>query len=576
MKRQHLILIGSLTLVTAIVLTVAGFFLLKERSPQYRTITPEKRHVQEVIHANGTVQAGQAVDLSFVRSGRVKTLAVAVGDTVKAGQMLAELDNGTEAAQIGQARAALDQRAAGSTPSQIAIYQAAVDAAQADLDKTKTDTAASVSTAQSAVDAAQNNLKLNSNGDQSQIVLQAYQNAQTALQSSVSTITSALIQADTILGVDSSANAGYASVLSVLDTTKLATAKNTYTMTKSVATDLRDDVTAAANTTDQPTIDARVTQAEQALSQTNALLSSVTDVLHATVSGSLFSQTDLAAKEATIQSTQTGVLQQRAAVVTSEQGITNAKNSLNSFSIALAKAQQDLKNAQQATSGTVKIKQAMLEQAQANLNNAKATVRGVDLAPLQAAVNLAGVSYMQTRIISPIDGVVTKKNVDIGSIASPNTPILTIIDPGTLQTEVRVSEADVSRVKVGDHAKVTLDAYGPDVTFDATIVTVDPAPSAANGVTGYKLALSFAKGDDRIKAGMTSNVSIIVDQKDGALTIPGRSVVQKNGKDVIFILKTGATQPVQQEVTVGVEGDDGYWEIVSGLDPDDRVVDFGN
>jgi RND family efflux transporter MFP subunit len=575
-KHQLLLLVAGLSVVTAGVIGASAYVFLRPTPPSFRLISPETRNVQETVRASGLVTAGQSVDLSFVRGGRIKTLDAHVGDTVHAGQLLAELDNSLEGAQISQARAALAQRAAGSTPSQIAIFQAAVDAANADLQKTKTDTTAGIATAQSAVDAAQNNMKMASGDSQSQIVLQAYQNANTAIQSTLSTANNALLQADNILGVDTAANSSFAPVLSLLDSSKLSSAKVQYTTTKSAYANLQLAVS-AADPTDQASTDGLITRSKDVLSQINSLLSSVTGVLNATVGGSVYlPQANLAAMEANIQLTQTGVQAQNAALVATEQGISNAKNALASYTIALAKAQQDLANAQQSAVSTVNIKQAMYTQAVANLTNAKAPVRDVDLGPLQAALNMAAVAYSQTRLIAPIDGVITAKNADIGSIASPNVPVLTLINQASLQAEILVSEADVSKVHVGDHATMTLDAYGPDTAFDATIVKIDPTQSTQNNTTGYRLTLQFSKPDDRIKAGMTANASITVNKKDNALTLPERSIMQKDGKDIVFLMKDGATQPVEQEAIIGVKGDDGYWEITSGLSANDQVVNFGN
>jgi multidrug efflux pump subunit AcrA (membrane-fusion protein) len=147
-----------------------SYTLLKPKPVEKRFIVAEQHHIREVVRADSLIKPAQSVDLSFERSGRVAFVYKNVGDTVKAGDLLMKLDNGTEATLISQARALLRQRQAGLSAADVEIYQAAVDAAKADLDKTKTDTQATITTAQAAVDIAQNNLKLASGGDQSQIV----------------------------------------------------------------------------------------------------------------------------------------------------------------------------------------------------------------------------------------------------------------------------------------------------------------------------------------------------------------------------------------------------------------------
>jgi len=572
-KKSIFLIVGGAAVMCGVV-GLTYWLLLKPTPVKYQYVSAEKRNVRETIKASGSIKPSQSVDLSFERSGRVSRVYVKIGDTVKAGQTLMQLDNSIEGAQVNQARALLNQRQAGTSQTEIEIYQASADAAKADLEKTKTDTAALVTTAQAALDAAQNNLKLASAGD-SEIVDQAYENAVAALQSSLPKLSDALTQADQILAVDNTtANVGFKNQVSALDTSRLTVATMAYIDTKS-AIDAAQ-TSASLLTTDSPhaDIDAAIPVMQNALLKCSQMLSDTSDVLNSTVSGNALLQATLNGMKSTIQLTRSGIVAQNNAVNQSKQGISNAKNSLASYTIAYNKAKQDLVNAQNSATGAVKIKQAAYEQAQANLNNKTAPVRYVDVAPLRASLNAAAVSYSKTLLKAPFDGVISKQDGKVGAIILPNVPVTSVIDEHTYQLELIVAETDLSKIKVGQTADVTLDAYGSDAVFPATVVKVDPTEITANGMSGYKTTLQFAKPDDRIKEGMTANATIVVQEKSDAVVVPERSVVQNSGE--YFVMAKGdQDKPVQKKVLVGIKGADGWWEITSGLQPGDQLVNFG-
>jgi HlyD family secretion protein len=575
MSKKSIILIVAGALVMFGVVGVTYKLLLKPTVVAYQYATAEARNVRETVKAIGAITPSQSVDLSFERSGRVSRVFVKVGDAVKAGQTLMQLDNSAEGAQVLQARALLNQRQAGTSPSEIGIYQAAADAAKADLEKTKADTAAQITTAQAALDTAQNNLKIASSGDDSEIVDQAYENAVATLQASLPKLGDALTQADQVLGVDNAtSNMGFQNLLSVLDTSRLMVADNAYHDAKDSASVAQTAAALLTAGSPHADVDAAFPVIQAALTKSGSMLSAVSDVLDATVSGSALPQATLNGMKSTIQTTRSGIVAQGSTVNTAKQGIDNAKNSLASYTIAFNKATQDLTNAQNSAAGAIKLKEAAFEQAQANLNNKTAPVRYVDVAPLRAALDAASVAYSKTILKAPFDGVVSKEDGKVGAIILPNVPVLSIIDEHTYQLELIVAETDLSKISVGEPADVTLDAYGSATSFPATVVKVDPSAIATGGTNGYKVTLQFAKPDERIKVGLTANATIVTQDKSGAVAVPERSVVQNNG-DYFVLKKSGQGAPVQTKVQVGIKGSDGWWEITDGLQAGDQVVDFG-
>lgn len=576
MNRKQLIIFILVSILLLGGTGAAAFFLYGEKPSEQKFIAAEARHITETVHTNGTVEAAQNVDLSFERSGRVARVNVNVGDRVKAGQVLVELENAAEGAQVQQALALLNQKKAGATASEIAFYQAAADAAQADIEKTKADTSAAVAVAQAALDTAENNLKLANGGEDSQVVSQAYDSALATLQASLPKLDDALAQADMILGIDNSAaNAAWKSQLSVTDSGKLMAANSLYQEAKTQIRSAHASVDPLLPAAAHMSIDLAAVTTQTALGKTAQLLQGVSDVLNATVSGGALSAADLSVKSSTIQSERTAIAAQNTAVVSAIQSVANAKNSLQTYTIAYNQALTNLQNARHSADSLVKLKQSAYDQAQANLNTKSQPVREVDLAPLRAAVNAASVTFAKTRLIAPIDGVISKQDAKVGAIMSPNAPITSVINEGAFQLKTQVSETDISKITIGNHADVTLDAYGSAVTFSATVVNTEPAISSVNGVSGYKTTMQFDEADERIKPGLTGNATIKTAEADAPVSVPDRSVIRQGGIFSVLV-RDESGRLVTKTVTIGLHGDDGWDEITSGLQSGDAMVDFGS
>jgi len=150
---------------------------------------------------------------------------------------------------------------------------------------------------------------------------------------------------------------------------------------------------------------------------------------------------------------------------------------------------------------TVQIKEALLHTAEANLGYCK--------------------------IISPVDGVVISRAVELGqTVASSfNTPTLFQIanDLTKMQIDTAVDEADIGRVKKGDQVDFTVDAY-PNRTFHGAITQVRNAPTTVNNVVTYDTVIGVTNSDYSLKPGMTASVSIVAARRHQVLEIPNAAL----------------------------------------------------
>jgi len=188
-----------------------------------------------------------------------------------------------------------------------------------------------------------------------------------------------------------------------------------------------------------------------------------------------------------------------------------------------AVAQLEASKAQeQAQASAVRAAEAQLRVAEAMLKNATAQV-----AQNQAAQRQAQVDLDHTYIRAPVDGVVVGRTVDVGQTvaASLQAPTLFTIaqDLTNMQVDTNVDEADVGRVKVGQSVTFTVDSF-PGRTFSGEVVQIRKAPLVVQNVVTYDVVVTAKNAQQRLLPGMTANVRIVIDQKEGVLQVPNAAL----------------------------------------------------
>ncbi|NLI28558.1 MAG: efflux RND transporter periplasmic adaptor subunit [Nitrospiraceae bacterium] len=140
----------------------------------------------------------------------------------------------------------------------------------------------------------------------------------------------------------------------------------------------------------------------------------------------------------------------------------------------------------------------------------------------KASLRSAQANLQYTRILSPVDGIVISRAVDVGQTvaASFQTPTLFTIaqDLTKMQVDTTVNEADIGRVKEGQEAEFTVDAY-PNATFKGTVFQVRNAPVTVQNVVTYTVVIQVDNKDLRLKPGMTANASITTAMKKDVLRV---------------------------------------------------------
>ncbi|HEX8163392.1 MAG TPA: efflux RND transporter periplasmic adaptor subunit [Pyrinomonadaceae bacterium] len=183
-----------------------------------------------------------------------------------------------------------------------------------------------------------------------------------------------------------------------------------------------------------------------------------------------------------------------------------------------AQARAQITQAQAQAQGSV----AQSEQARAQVQNAAAQVEQA-----QAALSLAEINLAHTTITSPIDGVVVSRNVDVGQTvaASLSAPTLFTIanDLTRMQVIANIDQADIGLVEQAKGAKFDVDAF-PGNEFTGTIQQVRLNPVSAQNVVTYNVVIDVANPEQKLKPGMTTNLTITIDERNNVLKVPNAAL----------------------------------------------------
>ncbi|MDR2174839.1 MAG: efflux RND transporter periplasmic adaptor subunit [Synergistaceae bacterium] len=213
---------------------------------------------------------------------------------------------------------------------------------------------------------------------------------------------------------------------------------------------------------------------------------------------------------------QSRVEEARAALALAQAGVARAKATVTDSERAFKRAKELM--------GRDLIAKSELDAAETALLLARASLSesGARVVQARAGLKQAETNLGYTKILSPVDGVVISRQVDVGQTvaASLQTPTLFSIarDLTQMQIEASIDEADIGRIAEGQKAVCKFDAW-PKLEFEGTVTQVRLAPEIVSNVVTYTVVLKVGNADMKLKPGMTANVTIITEKRDNVLKV---------------------------------------------------------
>ena len=519
----------TINLVIVVAITAVGFWGYSTLHPKaaaaaLSTVTVSRGDVSSTVSSSGSVISPSDIALAPTTTGTLAKLNVKVGQSVHAGEVLAQMDTTSLKSAVAQAQSSLIQARANLT------------SAQATADTTASTTAIQLQNDQTAVTTAQNNY--------------AYQ--QTLIASSQATDQTTVQTALNKLNYDKNlASQNVAIYQSSVDTAKnsLTNAQLTYNDYVGLYGPAGITLTWCASIN---TVNANCTTLNQ---DNNAVVSAQTAYNNALVT----QQQNLAKDAQTITSDQQSYNDALATAALNlkknAQTLASAQASIDSAQSALKLYQ--LQNSNSTTATTIAVDQAQITVAQSNL--------------VTAQKNLAGAT-----VKSPVSGKIASiSNTLIGATISPNTTptngstgatgFIVLTDVGGLQVTAGFSESDVAKIAVGQTTSMAFTAL-PNEVGDAKVSNIALLPTTSSGATTYTVTFQLTGKIAGLKPGMTATATVIVADSPNAISVTSRAVTTRGQVSTVNVVTTVKGKQVETPtpVVVGIVGDSSD-EILSGL-----------
>lgn len=272
------------------------------------------------------------------------------------------------------------------------------------------------------------------------------------------------------------------------------------------------------------------------------------------------------------------VAQKQAALDIAKAQVDVVKNDITYYKKHLARIQKLNKSRYSAD--------AELESAERDYDNsvAQLALQEAQVKQAEAALSSALIDLNYTKIVSPVDGIVVSKEVEVGQTvaASFQTPTLVTVaeDLTKMQIEASVVEADIAKVKDGQKVDFSVDSY-PDEIFHGVVTQVRNQAITTSNVVTYEVIIEIDNKDLKLKPGMTANVEIITSNKENVFLVSNKALrfymTDENGTSTkrykdkgIWILRKG--QPVRITVKTGVSDDNNTEVSSDDLKEGDEVI----
>jgi multidrug efflux pump subunit AcrA (membrane-fusion protein) len=518
--KKAILILAILTIIGAIVIFLN---LNKEPESIYTTTVAEIGDLVQTVSETGTVKAESELNLSFLNSGRISNIYKAIGDEVKQGDLLTELDfndleiKRTEAqASLDVSRSNLNKLLAGASDDDIAVSRAGLEQARENYESAKREMEKNIESVTEAVKQAEKTLSdLESKTsftvtpkEQAIITAQTnlanakntYQKAiDNAVDGALITIEDKNVSGDTALDAinrvltDEDADTSF----SKKNPQYIDATRADYDSAKALAILAENalELAQASSSVDETLV--ALEKSYNFLNKVFSALSGCFNGLENTNTSFTLTQTELDAFKTSISSQQTLIASAIASVQTKEQTLDTAiltyNTKISEFEEAYSSAQTNYEQAlidarhalstakvngeQQKTISESKVNNSyeawLLAQAQLDKLLAPADKYDVNLAQAQvrqaeAALKSIDNQIEKSKIFAPINGIVTAINYEVGEPVSAGAKaVITLLGKNDHEIELLVSEADIAKVQTGNKSEITLDAYGEDIFLPA-------------------------------------------------------------------------------------------------------------
>ena len=489
---------------------IFGYRYFSNKNDQDQFVSVSRGDIIQEVHITGKTQPTQSVDLAFEKVGKISGVYVKVGQRVSPGQVLVEQDRSELSAQLREAEAQLQAEHALWDELKRGTRPEEIKIQEVKIENAKI----------SLSDARRNIIT---------VFLDAYSKADDAIRNKTDQFFS------NPRGPNPEIN------FPVTDSQLAIDIKQERVLLEPFFAEWKQGLDSLSLSSD---LILASQSARSNLLRVRSFLDKVSLVVNALGASSGISQTTVDGYRSSVATARVNVDSSLSSVSTAEEKLRGAESA-----VVLAENELVLKKAG-TTSENLRVQEAKVNQFEAKVSNIRAQ--------LSKAV-----------IRSPLFGIVTKQDAQVGEIVAANAALVSVISSDLLEVEANIPEIDIGKVELDKNVRITLDAF-PGEVYNGKVFFIDPAETLVDGVVNFKVKVSFNQPDPRIKSGLTTNLVIETVKKSGVLVLPAYAIWET--ETGVLAKKQEGDSVRDVAITIGVRGQNGLVEIISGLNEGDKVL----
>jgi len=567
------------TVLAAVLLAIGyygyNYFFAAATTVKYLTQAAEKTTITVSVSGSGQVTELNSIDLKpalGTSNTVVSKVNVKTGDMVKAGQVIAVLDQKNSRSSLNQARSSLTSAKAnltsilaGATALEIKIQQNSVTQAEQNynnaltsLELTKQSTSLSIAQTQKTLNDL---ISLVPPSIKREAVLNSIQDRLASVKTTLDAENKILIDDDKKYAIG------------VKNPISISNAQNYYSQAIPLLSIAYNSLSIARQSESDININAAVSDCLNVLNITLDSANNLYDALQGTVTNTIYTQSELDSDKSSASAAASSMSSGISSIQTARQNltdaITSAQNSLDSANLSAASQLTSAQNQIQSSYNSWQSAEDQLEKLTEPATDQEVASARAQVTSAQASLEQAQNNYDNTIITAPFDGQMAKMDVQTGDQVSGSTIIGALITTQKIAT-LSLNEVDAAKIKVGDKVITTFDAVD-GLTITGKVIQIDMLGTVSQGVVTYTVKVSFDTQDDRVKPDMSANCEIITDAKTDAIAIPNAAVKADSSGNSYIQMLDASGNPVSKTIQVGI-ANESMTEIISGLNEGDKVV----
>jgi HlyD family secretion protein len=533
-----------ITIIGMILVVFLGFKLFKKDTTETKYVLAviKKGTLITSVSGTGQVSSSNQVDIQSKVASDVVYANLSVGQEVKKGQLLVQLNTNDAAEAVRDAEFNLES--AKITLSKLGVTQKS-----------------GISDIEDSIATTKNNIE------------EAY-------QSGFNVVANAFLDLPTIIsglrGVLNDYTVGTGNRVNYAAYQDLVIGSSEEAMVASMISDAQKNYTTSYNKYSESLNDYRITTRyseenvimaliEETLDAVKTMAQSAKDEQNLLDTVSAVAKNESGSIPSTISQYQTSVSNYISKLNSHISSLNSAQNSIETYKQSLENYQEELENTKTYNPLDIASQQNTIKQRQATLDDAKE-------------------SLANCYIRAPFNGVVAGVDIEKGQSVSNGATVATIIAEKQI-VEIALNEVDIANVKIGQKSTLTFDAI-EDLTISGEITQVDVLGSTSSGVVSYNVTILLDTQDDRVKSGMSTSATIVTEVKSDVLMISSSAI--KSQGDVYYVLMPNSEESIDttdittsgvvltksmqtQQIEIGI-ANDSMTEVTSGLEEGDIII----